>query len=417
MNLSFTAGAAMLSLVALNACNAKSDSVDAAAFVPPKHWRSECAGRLHLQIPSPPYFGEALPEFVPHGNGTYHLAGKKGFGTSTASVASLKLLEASPIEKIDDFSFVDGKAEAHFEINVIRQGGSADERAQRAAITTHHPWREPSSFIWRAGKKFDFGIYLPADKRPRMLHGQMSGEGSPAQAKAVIDTLWPRYQVRAPGQMPTAPGICTPYGFFADPKGVTERDYALDLSFRDARHSNLLLQLAIETRNAKTAGAPTNSVQRIEDLQTPWETEDARSKEEREKCRPQQGTASRDLFGCMFAGTKAIKRHREVEYLTLADGQRARLLVVEYVPSLHGLAQYEVTVETLGVPDSATQPRIAVSALGIPKETTIDGMRGKEPPEIDDAVALVRTIAASVRLRPGAVDAAAVTKDTLEAVR
>lgn len=406
-----------LSLIALNACDAKGDPPVPNAFAPPENWRGECIGRLEVKVPPPLYFGEALPQFVPHGNGTYRMAGKDGLDSGTVTVASLNFLEASPIKKFDDFGYVDRRAEGHFETFI---GGSASQKeaSRRAATTTYQPWREPRSFIWRAGNKFDFGIYVPADKRPRMLHGEMSGEGSPAKAKAVIDTLWPRYRVRTPGEMPTDPGICTPYGFLADPKGFTERDYSFDMSFRHAQHSNLLLQLSIKTRNAHTAGEEAGqSVQRIEDLPTPWDLENARSKKEREKCRPQQGTASRDLFGCMFAGTKAIKRHRDVEYLTLADGLRARLLVVEYVPSLHGFAQYEVTIETLGVPDSATQPRIEVTAIGIPEETEIEGMRGKEPPKIDEAVKLVRMIAGSLRLRPGAVDPSAKVQDTLEGVR
>lgn len=405
--------AATLVLVPLSACVAKSDPPMPASFDPPKDWRNECVGRLQVKVPPPLYFGEALPEFVPHGNGTYHVAGKKGFGSGTVSVASVKLLEASAIKKFDDFGYVDRRAEAHFE-DFIGGSMSQSESDRRAAITAHQSWRESRSFIWRAGKKFDFGIYVPADKRPRMLHGEMSGDGSPAQAKAVIDALWPRYRVRTPGQMPTDPGICTPYGFFADPKGVTERDYALDLPLRDGRHSNLLLQLTIKTRDAQATG---EAAQRIDDVPTPWEREDARSKEERDKCRPQQGTASRDIFGCLFAGTKAIKRHRDVEYLTLADGQRARLLVVEYVPSLHGVAQYEVILQTLGVTDSATQPTIEVNAMGIPKETTIEGMHGKKPPDIDEAVKLVRTIAGSLQLRPGAIDPNAKVKDSLQGVR
>jgi len=404
---------AACAVLALSACDAKSRRPAGLSNEPPKDWPSDCAGRFEVKVPPPLYFGEALPEFLPDGNGSYHLAGKDGLGEGTVSVASAKLLEASALKQPDDYSWVYGKARGHYR-SFIGGSSSPAETDRRLAITTHQQWREPNSFVWRAGRKFDFGIYVPTDKRPRMLHGEMSGEGSPAQAKAVIDALWPRYRVRAPGEMPSGPGICTPYGFFADPKGITERDYELDLPFRDARHSNLLLQLEIKTRTASREG---KEPQRIEDVVTPWDYENARSKEEREKCRPQQGTASRDLFGCMFAGTKAIKRHREVEYLTMNDGQRARLLVIEYYPSLHGLAQYKVVLETLGAIGSATQPAVRLTAMGVPKETTIEGMRGKEPPSIDEAVNRVRTIASSLRLRSGAVDPNAQVMDSLHGIR
>jgi hypothetical protein len=95
-------------------------------------------------------------------------------------------------------------------------------------------------------------MLVESDMRARMLHGRLSGEGSLAQAKAVIDTLWPRYRPRKSGEIPTDAGICTPYGFFADPPKVTERDYGMAFTFPDVRHTNLVLRLAITTHSERT---------------------------------------------------------------------------------------------------------------------------------------------------------------------
>ena len=53
----------------------------------------------------------------------------------------------------------------------------------------------------------------------------------------------------------------------------------------------------------------------------------------------------------------------------------------------------------------------------MPKSSEYTGMTGNEPPSIDEAVKIVRTIAASLRLRAGAVAEGAQVKDTLEGVR
>ena len=103
--------------------------------------------------------------------------------------------------------------------------------------------------------------------------------------------------------------------------------------------------------------------------------------------------------------------------MTLSNGQRARLLVMEYRNTLDGSAAYEVRLEAPGEPNSAERPWIEVSAQGMPKSSRFPSMSGKNPPSLDEAVSTVRTIAASLRLRPGAVVEGAPVKDTLDGVR
>jgi hypothetical protein len=368
-----------------------------------------------VDLPLPINLGQAPAEFDPE-HRFYALEPKNSLLTGRFGIADVTLVETAPIGGLEQFTPIDRWAKGHFELGVIRNGGPAKEEPARAAITTTQPWREPRSFIWRAGNTFDFGIYVPSDQRPRMLHGPLSGTGSPTQAKAVVDALWPRYRPRKPGEMPSDAGICTPYGFFADPKGLTERDYVTDFNVRHPAHSNLVIGFSVSTRRAATEPGDITAT-RLEDLPTPWAIDDKIAADSKANCRPQQGTASRDLFGCTFAGVKTIKRHREPQYLTLPNGQRAQLLVVEYYAALQGEIEYEVSLTALGALDSATEPYLFVNARGIPAETKLPSMRGKKPPPIDEAVQIVLDVARSLRMRPGAVELGTTVKDTLEGVR
>lgn len=385
----------------------------------PGGWSSECLGRLVFDAPTLAVLGAASKAFG-RGSGTaerdYSLGQNDPFG-GVANIALVRFRETTQLKGRGDFKYVWMQADDHYEVDLARDGGPSEERVQRRNATQKLTLPN-DAFIWRHKTQFDFGTLVESDMRARMLHGELSGEGSLAQAKAVVDALWPRYRPRKPGEMPGDPGICTPYGFLADPPKSTERDYDMAFSFPDPRHSNLVLGLSVTTLSPRTLKPGQQLVSiKPENMPTPWDEDQARAREEKAKCRPQQGTASRDLFGCTFAGITNIKAHREVEYLTLSNGQRARLLVMEYRRIAPNDPEYEVRVEAPGEPNSATRPEIAISATGMSKRAEYPGMTGKEPPSLDEAVKTVRTIAASLRLRPGAIRDGAAVKDTLDGVR
>jgi hypothetical protein len=386
----------------------------------PDGWSTECYGRFLVDVPGRLEFGAATPEFYEQTGATVETYSEERgmpFGGGV-SVAGIRLTESAARRSDNDFKRLFAQADHEYTNRLIRAGGASDaEEESRRRATQKHALPD-NGFIWRHKSQFDFGTLVRSDMRARMLHGDLSGEGSLAQAKAVVDALWPRYRPRNTGEIPGEAGICTPYGFFADPAGVTERDYGIAFKFPDVRHSNLVLRLAITTHSERTLSPGERlEVVKPETMPSPWEEDAKFAKKEKEKCRPQQGTASRDLLGCLFAGLTNITAHRDVAYLTLANGQRARLLVMEYRDTLDGSAAYEVRLEAPGDPNSAVRPWIDVSAQGMPKTSPIPGMGGKEPPSIDEAVTTVRTIAASLRLRPGAVAEGAQVKDTLEGVR
>lgn len=386
---------------------------------PSNGWVTECAGRWLVDVPGPIDFGAVPPQFVEAGNTYYRFADTDGLGNGSMSIAGVRWYETAPIASLDDYGYVDVRANAAFR-NYMRGGSTDEEQARRRSHTTKIVLGWSTAFLWHKEESFDFGIYVAEDKRARMMHGSLARSGSATKAKAIVESLWPRYRPRKPGEAPTDAGICTPYGFFADPNGSTEQDYLFSMSFRDSRHNNLLLSLGIETRSDKGYGRRISmqpTALSIEDEITPWEREIKRAKEEKEKCRPQQGTASRDVSGCMFAGTRTIKSHREVEYLTLVNGQKARLLVIEYHAVLAEGTQYSVAVETVGTPDSATEPRILIEATGYGPKTDNKAMQGKNPPTIEEAIAVVKALAQSLRPRPGAITPNAPVKDSLAGLR
>jgi hypothetical protein len=410
----------MLLVGGLSGCgkvDAVSPPAPAAPYNQPAGWSSECYGRFVVDVPGKLEFGAGDNNFRRGRESSNYVVNKEAPFRGGVSVATNLFRETAVMAAYGSFDSVWKQAEDHYEIHLVRDGVPVSEREVRRRAT-QRLLLPNNAFIWRHKNQFDFGTLVESDMRARMLHGRLSGEGSLTQAKAVIDTLWPRYRPRKSGEIPNGAGICTPYGFLADPAGATERDYSLAFSFPDARHTNAILRLEVSTHSQAMVpyGLTFKSVP-IEQWPTPWQEDQQQAAESKAKCQPQQGTASRDLFGCIFAGVRSIKKHREVEYLTLMNGQRARLLVMELYPAINNYYEYEVRLETQGTPDSATQPNIRLSMYGLGKETDIATMRGKTPPSIDEAVSTVRTIAASLRLRPGGVVENSPVKDTLEGVR
>jgi len=413
---------ASLVLFGVSACwgEKAAQTMTAATYAKPTNWTIKCVGRWTVDLPEPISFGFVNPEFRPDGGMVYLLPEFERLSVGVMALAKNRVYETSPFDFSKRYEYIRGRAEEAHE-RYLLGGSTKEEQLERKQFASQISVKWPTSFLWRLKAAYDFGIYSSEDKRARMIHGELSGAGSAAQAKAVVESLWPRYRIRTPGTIPTDAGICTPYGFFADPKGSTEQDYSFKMPLRSAQHNNLVLTLSVGTRPTPKPPEEGESPEplAIENMPTPWEVEDKWAKRDKEKCRPQQGTASRDMFGCMFAGTKSITKHRDVEYLSLANGQKARLLVMEYsaLGMLGGDTLYTVILETAGVPNSVTEPRIMIEASAQSKDSESKIFNGKNPPSIDETVALVRTLALSMRPRAGAVVDGAVVRDTLAGVR
>jgi hypothetical protein len=388
-------------------------------YVRPAGWATECVGRYQFDAPAPIRVGQTLPEWGAEGKMRYRLepaAGKLGGGG--VDISGLRMFETSPVKDLDAYGYIDERADFHYRIRVIRDGGPSEARAERARTTQRYALRWPTSFVWRSDEDLDFGVLMPEDRRARMIHGYPADKGefpnniSGDKARDMFESLWSRFKVRAPGEIPSQPGFCTPFGFFVDPPGAAEENYYVGVTFLPPGYQNLVMGVTVATLRPRP-WEPSPDERPIDQQETPWEAEDRRVREAKANCK--QGpatTASRDLFGCTLAGTRDITGHRDVEYIELGDGRKARLLVVKYFELINDGAVFDVTVETSGKIGSATEPRVLVYAVGFSGKVDAPAFKGKQPPEIDDVVALVKTIARSARLRPGAVEPGAAVRDT-----
>ena len=423
-------------LLTVSACwgDKAAQTLPQTAYAKPTNWVTECAGRWLVDVPTPIDFGVAKDEFDIEESGSFMIGGdQRQFHIGSMQLAGVDVLEYLPAPRkqlFDDYKRIANLAYPRlFEANY---GNSDEEKAWFKKTSKQLTITDPEALARHGSNFYDVLFYRDEDSRARRFRGRVdnakinvridaiAAQKTAAQAQLVVDQVLPRYRVRKSGEIPTEAGICTPYGFFTDPKGSTEQDYFFNMPLRDARYNNLVLSLEIGTRPTLKPATQDDTAEalKIEDIPTPWEEEDKRSKKAKADCRPQQGTASRDLFGCTFAGTKVIKNHRDVEYLTLSNGQKARILVVEYATGeFSGSLPYVVTLETAGTPLSATEPRIIINARAKAANSEEDTFKGKNPPSIDTTVALVRSLSQSLRLRPGAVAANVPVKDTLQVTR
>lgn len=393
-------------------------------YVRPAGWMTECVGRYQFDAPAPIRIGQAPPEWEPEGQMAYRLEPEaRKFGGGAVDISGLRMFETEPFAADRSFGYVDRRADYHYRIRVIRDGGSSEKEAERRKATQRYSLRWPTSFVWRSDEDLDFGILMPEDRRARMIHGYPADRGefprgiSGPQAKELFESLWSRFKVRAPGQVPTEPGLCTPFGFFADPAGAAEQNYHVGVTFLPPGYQNLVMGVTVATLRPRP-WEPHPDERPIDQQETPWEAEDRRVREEKAKCKQSQaGTASRDIFGCTLSGTRDITGHRDVEYLELGDGRKARLLVLKYFTLINGGLVFDVTVETGGKIGSATEPQVTIYAAGITGKTDAPAFKGKQPPPIDEVVALVKAVARSARLREGAVAPGAVARDSVAPYR
>lgn len=389
----------------------------------PEGWVTECVGRWLVDVPGPVDFGAAY--FTRGSYSEYFDYTPAALKDSTrarggVSIGPVAFTESEPLvgmykdkrmsEPASRFALMSGTLTRHL-FNYTTEFRDIVRNMVQFAPESEQLKN------WAAMGKFQLALHSPEDHRGRFywkdpaqikFEDPKAGQSAePASeeplARDVLQNLVPRYSVRKPGQMPQGAGICTPYGFFADPVQGTERDTGVSVSFVDPRFANLALHVEIKTRmpHTETALIPTEDIRKAI---TPWDAAELMAKEHKKRCRTQQGTASRDILGgCAFAGATGIDDHWPVQYTKLANGQEARILVITYPGAINDYKVYEVVIETAGKKGSVIEPRIVVTAEGFGKLSDEAPFRGKEPPSLQDAFKVAVSVAQSLRPRPGAL--------------
>ncbi len=397
--------------------------VDNSAYVRPQGWQTECVGRWLVDVPAPIDLGESFfttgsySEFFNYApvalKNTTRAQGAVSIGPVAFS-ESIPLTERVPLQNstktLSGLRYMANRTAGYHYTQDFPDESYIDLFPKTDTETA-----------WAGPGRFQVSLQRPEDQRGRFYwkdQFQQHTKSDPnaardttavppveeALAREVLNKLVPRYAIRQPGQQPSGAGVCTPHGFFADTAAGTERDSRVSVSFVDPRYTNLVLHVDIKTRmpHTETRLIPTEDIRKA---MTPWAAAEEMARESKKRCRSQQGTASRDMFGCSFAGATGIKDHWDVQYMKLANGQEARVLVVTYPAAMTGYKSYDITIETAGKKGSVTEPRIVVRVEGIDGGTDEKAFDGKEPPPLHDAFNLAVTLAKSLRPRPGAIDA------------
>lgn len=422
---------ALLLAVPLIGCGAKGsdikvESVEVSSLA---GWTPECVGRWWVNVPEPidlgasyfrggdsprfrDYSGSALKEFTSARGKVF--IGPVGFSESVP-LAELEVPKDYVWRKSGDATTAFDVIAQLAASNAYRWAGYPTK--QQKPVDIHYT---ASSIAWATNGMFMVSKLLSGDDRARIFWKDIKQVSRPEHfseaeknppmpadqlplAQEVMNKLWPRYSPRKPGQSPQGPGICTPHGFFADPPDSTERDSGVGISFVDPRFANLALHVEISTRmpHLETGLIPSEDIRQA---MTPWEAAEEIAKENKKRCRPQQGTSSRDILGCSLAGATGIDSHWDVQYIKLANGQEARVMTVIYIGAFNDYKEYEVIVETAGKRGAVAEPRIVVTAEGYGSLSQEPPFRGKKPPPVQEAFKLAVAIAKSLRPRDEAID-------------
>lgn len=416
----------------MSGCNAKSEEVkiDTAGYSKPDAWQTECIGRWLVDVPSPIDFGASYlatgsyPEFFDYTPSGLRESSRSRGGLTIGPVRFSESvpLTGLPIPKVyanensrETLTALQYVALLAGSFAYPVHSGQNEEFRRILDGATAAAWAMPGRFqVSLSSQEDQRGRFYWRDQSQLKIDTSPPGEHPVRKqlavdeplAREVLKNLVPRYRVRKPGDLPQGPGICTPHGFFADPSGSIERDSRVSVSFVDPRYANLAVHVEIMTRmpHTETALVPTEDIRKAI---TPWDAAEEIAKEHKARCRSQQGTASRGLFGsCAFAGATGIDSHWNVQYLKLANGQEARALAVTYPGSINNHKVYEAIIETAGKKGSITEPRIVITVEGFSGLSDEAAFRGKEPPPLQDAFKLALAVAKSLRQRPQAIDPA-----------
>jgi hypothetical protein len=423
------ATALMLALsAAAYGCSAKEEPVKAESVSNAKLEGSvsECVGRWLVDVPGPVDFGAAyfttgsyaeFFDYTPDGL-KFSTRARGGVVIGPVAFAESQVLDGVitdarstvPVSKFRRMAGILGVHQFNYSVDsseeyrLRKEFADQSERLRNWAgpgkfqISIHSEEDQRGRFYWKDPAQIKF-----EDPKPGQSAELAMPPSEEPLARDVLQNLVPRYSVRKPGHMPQGAGICTPHGFFADPAKGTERDTGVSVSFVDPRFTNLALHVQIKTRmpHTETALIPTEDIRKAI---TPWDAAREMAKEHKKSCRTQQGTASRDIFGaCAFAGATGIDDHWPVQYMKLANGQEARILVLTYPGAINDYKVYEVIIETAGRKGSVHEPRIVVTAEGFGKLSDEAPFRGKEPPALQEAFKAAVAIAKSLRPRSGAI--------------
>jgi hypothetical protein len=320
----------------LSACGR--DGRTESAYLKPSGWDSVCLARMAVDLPSQVMLAAGSVELM--GNFGFDSIGLQGAGTDWQTIGTDQVLETMPATLQ--------------ELENLREDASS--RNDNGRITKYSEAPLDSNLAYAFHGKyggFNVGYLDPRDKRIRMFVGVLpvdkpEGKYTVEDLSAYYQEIRHLYTARKPTDLPTEPGICTPYGFFKEPASGPVANYNIDIAVRSLKYPSLILFVHIRPP------AP-NAPKSLDELRDPNNitADDLKS------------VKGMGAIGAI-AALGNIKKLHDPQKITIA-GQPGRLSAREYhhkgtldTAGSRSGAAYEFQADAVGVQGRPDMPAITI---------------------------------------------------------
>lgn len=376
-------------------------------YVKHEGWDSICLARLALDIPNQVMVAAGGPRHT--GNYGFDAIGLQGAGTNWQTISKAELLETNPATAQDLQNI---RETAAFRLWETQERATKAWNFERISRKSEAKLGTGLAYGFNNFGSFDIGYFDLSDNRIRLFAGGLPGNKSEERytVEDVADyykVLRNLYTARQPTDIPTEPGICTPYGFFKEPAFGPVSSYDIDIAVRSLKYPSLIIFVHIRPPEP-------NAPKSLDELRDPNNitVDDLKS------------IKGMGALGAI-AALGNIKKLHDPQKLTLA-GQPARLSAREYhhegtlnTAGSGSGAAYEMQVDAVGVAGQADKPAITIKlAAALPDpfpypppvrekvfgeekityyKPARPALKGVKTPPFDEAMAYFKQVLASVR--------------------
>lgn len=401
-----------LMLSSMAACG-QSNANKAAPYAKQSGWTSLCLGTMVVDLPKQI---EVADSGMDHHSGYGFDEKFLGAASGNQRVGNIGYQETAPAT-LKDLKSIKGTAKFRLiDDPIIWWGDKTDPQLQKfKAHSGEVHLNDPQAYAFKKYFTYDIGYLDPVDRRIRLFDGRLPGdkpkeEYTVAEHKAFYQHLRANlYRARAPEDLPTEPGVCTPFGLFRQQAGQPLPDFDVEVPLRSLKYPSLVFFVRVKTPDD-------NAPKDIKDLPDPNHV----TMDDIKSLKGMEGLL-------LLANLMGIKQTVGPEPVAIA-GQPGRLLAREYHhdggldPNGGGPgAAYEMQADVLGVQGRPDMPAMTIRMAAmlpdkepypkptrqwnpskqrfemVPFKPARPGIRGIQPPPFDQGLAYFRMVLASVR--------------------
>lgn len=402
-----------LMLISMTACG-QSNANKAAPYAKQSGWSSVCLGTILVDLPEKI---EVADSGMEHRSGYGFDHKFLGAASGNQRVNNIEYQETS-IGTLKDLQSIKGTARFRlFDSTIIGwQDRDTDPNFEKfKAHSSEVPLNDPQAYAFRMYDTFDIGYLDPTDQRIRMFYSGLPGdkpkeEYTVAEHQAFYKHLRTNlYRARAPEELPTEPGVCTPFGLFRQQAGEPMPRFDVEVPLRSLKYPSLVFFVRVKTPDD-------NAPKDIKDLPDPNHV----TMDDIKSLKGMEGIL-------LLANLMGIKQTVGPDPVAIA-GQPGRLLAREYHhdggldPNGGGPgAAYEMQADVLGVQGRPDMPAMTIRMAAmlpdkepypkptrqwnpskqrfemVPFKPARPGIRGIQPPPFDQGLAYFRLVLSSLR--------------------